>query len=216
MKLNSEKKIAGLLVPVFAIRTEDDLGVGDTEPVKQMIDWCAKHGFGVLQLLPINETGEDNSPYNAISSIALDPTTIAISPQRMPELSQAKIDSIADADVLKALRQGPVKYKQLKPLKQKLLWEAFQNFGSRSKTKPTDRSKQFLAFVEQNANWLQNYTLFRSLMEENGGKPAWETWPTDQQSPQSARGWLTKQSKTKREDWRQRELFYAYIQWLAH
>jgi pyruvate kinase len=28
----------------------------------------------MLQVLPINETSDDNSPYNAISSLALDPT----------------------------------------------------------------------------------------------------------------------------------------------
>src|SRR5689334_6871544 len=99
MKLNLEKKTAGLLVPVFAIRTEDDLGVGDTDGVKQMIEWCARHGFHVLQLLPINETGEDNSPYNAISSIALDPTTIAVSAERIPRLTQEKLDSVVDSSV---------------------------------------------------------------------------------------------------------------------
>src|ERR1043166_8948381 len=105
MKLNSEKKIAGLLVPVFAIRTEDDLGCGDTEGVKQMIDWCARHGFRVLQLLPINETGEDNSPYNAISAMALDPTTIAISP-KLPDLPPKEFDAIVDAPTRSELRRG--------------------------------------------------------------------------------------------------------------
>ena len=75
MKLSPDKKLAGILCPVFSIRTETDLGIGDTEGVRQMIDWCHKHGFGVLQILPINETSNDNSPYNAISSLALDPTT---------------------------------------------------------------------------------------------------------------------------------------------
>jgi 4-alpha-glucanotransferase len=78
MKLSPDKKLAGVLCPVFSIRTEDDLGIGDTDGVRQMIDWCAKHGISMLQLLPINETSDDNSPYNAISSLALDPTTIAI------------------------------------------------------------------------------------------------------------------------------------------
>ncbi|HUJ72289.1 MAG TPA: 4-alpha-glucanotransferase, partial [Verrucomicrobiae bacterium] len=70
MKLSPDKKLAGVLCPVFSIRTENDLGIGDTEGVRQMIDWCHQHGFSVLQVLPINETGGDNSPYNAISSMA--------------------------------------------------------------------------------------------------------------------------------------------------
>ena len=30
MKLSPDKKLAGILCPVFSIRTEDDLGIGDT------------------------------------------------------------------------------------------------------------------------------------------------------------------------------------------
>jgi len=212
MKLDLDKKIAGLLVPVFAIRTESDLGVGDTEGVKQMVDWCAGHGFRVLQLLPINETGEDNSPYNAISAIALDPTTIAIPPGEL--LSGAKQASIADEATLAGLRSGPVNYRQVKPLKQRVLWEAFLNFGARTKDKP--RTAEFRAFMQNNAAWLPDYTLFRSLMELNGGQPAWEQWPQEHRSPDTTRTWLGKQSKTKREELRQRELFFAYVQWLAH
>ncbi len=110
MKLSPDKKLAGVLCPVFAIRTETDLGIGDTEGVRQMIDWCHKHGFGVLQILPINETSDDNSPYNAISSLALEPTTMAISPDHIPDLSAAKFKSIAPTDLLTELREGSVNY----------------------------------------------------------------------------------------------------------
>src|SRR5437867_371768 len=119
MKLNPDKKLAGLLVPVFAIRTETDLGVGDTDGVRQMVDWCVPHGFGVLQVLPINETSDDNSPYNAISSLALDPTTIATTPQHLADLTQQDFDSIVDATTLAELRQGSVKHRQVKKLKQR-------------------------------------------------------------------------------------------------
>src|SRR5438309_4565135 len=116
MKLSPAQSMAGILEPVFSIRTEDDLGIGDTDGVRQMIDWCHKHGISMLQVLPINETSDDNSPYNAISSLALDPTTIAISPEHLPELSQAKFKEIAPAALLKELRQGAVKYTNVKEL----------------------------------------------------------------------------------------------------
>ena len=56
MRLNPDKKRAGILEPVFAIRTKTDLGIGDTDGVRQMIDWCHKHGLSILQVLPLNET----------------------------------------------------------------------------------------------------------------------------------------------------------------
>ncbi len=66
MRIDPTKKLAGILVPVFALRHKEDLGVGDTTAVKQAIDFCARHEIGVLQTLPINETGGDHSPYSAI------------------------------------------------------------------------------------------------------------------------------------------------------
>ena len=74
MKLSPDQSLAGILEPVFAVRTENDLGIGDTDGVRQMIDWCARHGLNIFQTLPINETSDDNSPYNAISSLAIGPT----------------------------------------------------------------------------------------------------------------------------------------------
>jgi hypothetical protein len=47
--MNAGPSLAGILEPVFAVRTEDDLGVGDTEGARQMIDWCAGHHLNLLQ-----------------------------------------------------------------------------------------------------------------------------------------------------------------------
>src|SRR5271154_4246902 len=128
MKLSPDKKLAGILCPVFAIRTEGDLGIGDTEGVRQMIDWCQAHGISMLQVLPINETSDDNSPYNAISSMALDPTTIAVLPKYLPDLTAAKFKEIAKPGLLKELRAGAVKYTKVKELKRSLLRAAFEAF----------------------------------------------------------------------------------------
>ncbi|MEK7779873.1 MAG: 4-alpha-glucanotransferase, partial [Verrucomicrobiota bacterium] len=104
MKLSPEQSLAGILEPVFAIRTENDLGIGDTDGVRQMIDWCARHGLNILQTLPINETSDDNSPYNAICSLAIEPSTLAITPKAIPDLSVAKFESIAKPKRVAELR----------------------------------------------------------------------------------------------------------------
>ena len=77
-------RLAGTLVPVFALRHENDFGIGDTEAVRQAISFCAEQKMGLLQVLPINETGDDNSPYNAISSVAIDPVYLTLTPELVP------------------------------------------------------------------------------------------------------------------------------------
>src|SRR5207247_6599128 len=45
MNLSPEKKIAGVLVPLFALRGENDLGIGDLGALREFIDWTAEIGF---------------------------------------------------------------------------------------------------------------------------------------------------------------------------
>src|ERR1700742_2002568 len=97
MELSPDQKLAGLLAPLFALRGPNDLGIGDIGALRDFIDWSAEQGFRVVQLLPVNETGNDHSPYNAISSVALDPTTIEITPEALPDLSEEEYAEIAAA-----------------------------------------------------------------------------------------------------------------------
>src|SRR6478609_2508241 len=94
MNLSPEKKIAGVLAPLFALRTEDDLGIGDLAALRQFVDWAAGMGFKLVQLLPINETGGDNSPYNAISARAIEPTTLHLAPGSPEDLTSADFEEV--------------------------------------------------------------------------------------------------------------------------
>jgi len=216
VKLSPDKKLAGILCPVFSIRMENDLGIGDTEGVRQMIDWCHDHGFGILQILPINETSGDNSPYNAISSIALEPSTIAISPELIPDLSATKFKEIAKPELLKELRAGAVKYAKVKELKHALLRAAFDSFLAKHGNKKTERGEAFRAFLKANADWLSDYAMFRLLMEQHNNRPTWDSWPQEQQSPLHAAAWLASQPEKRRAEMTREMQFFQYVQWIAY
>src|SRR5437868_13583811 len=114
MDLSPERKIAGVLAPLFALRAENDLGIGDLEGLRQFVDWAAEIGFKLVQLLPINEMGGDHSPYNAISAVALEPTTLYLTPGSPEDLTPEDFDeAIATAD-LDRLRKGNVKHEDRK------------------------------------------------------------------------------------------------------
>lgn len=215
MKLSPNHSLAGILEPVFAIRTEDDLGIGDTEGVRQMIDWCHRHGLGIFQILPINEVGEVNSPYECISSLAIEPTTLAVNPRAIPDLSKQRFDQIAKPGLLRQLRKGNVNYKKLKALKRALLEAAFDHFLAKDFNRATARATHFRHFLAANADWLPDYALFRVLMEEHAGQPAWERWPAEHQTPHGARAWLLSLPERAREKLERKQLFFIYVQWLA-
>ncbi|SPE54191.1 4-alpha-glucanotransferase [Verrucomicrobia bacterium] len=215
MKLSPTQSLAGVLEPVFAIRTEEDLGIGDTQGVRQMIDWCHRHRLNILQTLPINEISDDNSPYNALSSLAIDPLTIDLSPARLPDLSKEKFTKLATQKLLSELRPGAVKYPAVKALKRKLLEAAFSHFLETQFNRETQRALEFRGFLLENADWLSDYALFRVLMEENGDTPAWERWLPEHREPRTARTWLVSLPERRRNDLMRRQLFFMYVQWLA-
>ena len=214
MHLSPETPIAGILLPLFALRSEHDLGIGDTESLQQFVNWAAGIGFRLVQLLPINETGNDNSPYNAISSVAIDPTTIAVTPVDVPDLSPGDYAAILAKVDLSALQTGPVNYRQVKALKRRLLERAFESFSATAWKRNTTRARKFREWLKEQAAWIEVYALFRTLMDENGTE-MWDTWPEPQQTLGTARAWLQQQKAAFRKGFQTKMRFFQYVQWIA-
>lgn len=211
MILSPEKKIAGVLAPLFALRRENDLGIGDLETLRQFVDWAAGIGFKLVQLLPINEVGGDHSPYNAISAVALEPTTLHLAPGSPQDLSQEDFDdTLRDSDLVR-LRKGAVKHDRVRRLKMALLEKAHRRFLQRKKEEKAD----FKTFCETEAEWLNDYAFFRALMDENGGRETWDRWREEHRQPDSAREWLAAQAVEVQERFSERESFFKYVQWVA-
>ena len=200
-------------MPLFALRGEKDLGIGDVAALSEFIDWVAEVGFKLVQLLPINEIGADNSPYNAISAMAIEPTTLHLAPNSPQDLTREDFDAaVADVD-LNALRLGAVKYRPVKKLKLHLLEKAFSNFLAHA---DEHRQSEFRAFCEQESAWLRDYGLFRVLMEENDDNAAWNRWQPQHQTIEKARGWLRDLPHDRQVALARRESFFCYVQWIAH
>lgn len=205
------RRRAGLLVPVFAMRHAEDLGVGDTRAVREAIDFCAEHGFEVLQLLPIQETFGDHSPYSPISSQALSPTTVHLHPAEVPGLEMEDIDRAAPPSWREELRQGRVKQGSVHALKSQILLRAWERF---SQQRPGDEFSAFRAFQEQQASWLGKYTLYRLLIREYEGFTDWRFWRPDHRSESGALEWL--ESHPERDSLERLRQGYAFLQWVVH
>ena len=200
-------------MPLFALRGEKDLGIGDVAALRQFIDCVAEVGFKLVQLLPINEIGADNSPYNAISAMAIEPTTLHLAPNSPQDLTREDFDAaVADVD-LNALRLGAIKYRPVKKLTLHLLEKAFSNFFAHA---DEHRQSEFRTFYEQESEWLRDYGLFRVLIEENNDNAAWNRWQPQHQTIEKARGWLRELPHDRQAALTRRESFFCYVQWIAH
>ena len=86
-------RLAGMLVPVFSLRSEGSFGVGDFGDLKKMVDLVCETGQRVLQILPVNDTTTthswtDSYPYSCISIFAIHPQYADL--RQLPALTNAK------------------------------------------------------------------------------------------------------------------------------
>ncbi len=202
------ERLAGLLLPAFTPRHAGDLGIGDTRSMRLWIDRCARHGIGFLQLLPLNETGGDDSPYNAISSVALEPLYLSFSPREIPGLAAGDLER-ARAELGDRLAAPKVDYPAVRRVKRALLEDAWRRF----REGPGDIA--FYRFRREEAAWLEHYCIFRWLMEQAGGSEAWDYWPEEWRTVEGALARLAAERARDAAAVQERLEFHAWVQWLC-
>ena len=156
---------AGVAIPVFSLRSDEDFGAGDFMDIKKLVDWAASTGQRFVQILPINDTTmthtwTDSYPYNANSTFALHPMYLR------PEL----IGTLADKERLayyEALRQElnalpEVDYERVNNGKRQWTKELFEQEGD-----GVMATEDFKEFVSRNADWLLPYAAFCALRDLN-------------------------------------------------
>ncbi|MCW1915865.1 4-alpha-glucanotransferase [Luteolibacter sp. GHJ8] len=205
------RRRAGLLVPVYALRRDGDYGIGDTAAVKEAIDFCADHGFSVLQILPVHETIGDHSPYNPISSRALAPALLTIAPEEVPGLSEEMMAQAAPEAWLTQLREGKVRQEAVHPLKAQILLAASYQFNAQGEVALRE---EFECFLKAQASWLDAYALFRLLVREYEGNTHWDDWRPEHRSYEAAQSWLSQHPA--REDLEELRRGFSFIQWVGY
>ena len=201
---------AGILLPAFSPRRRGDLGIGDTLALREWIDWAAEHQVGFLQLLPINEHGVEESPYSAISSVALDPIYLALEPGEVPGLTKDDL-ATARADLREVIEAPLVDYPAVRRAKRDLLERAWSRWPAADDT----WRREFAAFCEAEAGWLEDYSLFRWLMEMHGEALSWDQWPENCHTPEAARAMLARRRALDGEVVDYRLGYHAFVQWLC-
>lgn len=160
----------GINTPLFSLRSRKSAGIGEYLDLLPLIDWCNTIHFDIIQLLPINDSGNDPSPYNALSAKALHPIYISLHAlpgvQNHPELMQ-------EITALQALNTNP-------RLNYSLILEKKTAFLKRYFDKEfINVSSSYETFVKENP-WVEPYARFKCLKEKFGFKQ-WQDWPKDGQ-----------------------------------
>jgi len=201
---------AGLLLPLFSVRSPSSWGVGEIPDLLPLARWTAACGASVLQVLPVLEASRgQNSPYGALSAFAIDPVYAAIEALEdfVAAGGQARL-SPADRQELAALRASPaVVWHRVRALKSKALAAAFKWFLEKEWKRNSSRARELQAFCAEHARWLDDYALFVALHDECFGGVVWEEWPAPLRDRESAA--LAEASAAFSE----RVLYHSWVQW---
>lgn len=160
------RRRVGVLVPLFSVSSKNSMGIGDLDDLKLLIDWCAKTGNSILQLLPMNETGPLFCPYDAISSFALEPAYLAL--KNLPGIKNKSIkDRIEELKDGFPAARSHVDYR-IKGEKLSVLRDIYREEGGQG-------PRELKRFKERNSYWLNDFVLFKALKDYHAGK-AWYEW----------------------------------------
>lgn len=202
---------AGVLVPLFSLPSRASWGIGEIADLPRFARWLDASSLDIVQLLPVNEMADgQNSPYSAMSAMAIDPIYIAVG--EVPEFVEAGGEASLTADergnLEHARRATIVEYRRIRALKSRVLRAAFERFASSGWREQSERGAALGAFMAREAWWLDEYALFRALHAENDGR-YWLEWEPGvrERHPDALDG--------ARRRLAHEILYHAWLQWIA-
>ncbi|MBN2654170.1 MAG: 4-alpha-glucanotransferase [Nitrospirae bacterium] len=211
----------GLMINLYALRTEKNIGIGNIGQLQDIIMKAAKLGSSFVGINPLNAIPNKApfgiSPYSPISRLYknflyLDLDSIA-ELVGLPE-HQAMIRSEGfGAELEKLNRSNMIDYEKSASLKESALRMAFERFYTEHYLQSTQRSYEFKNYVSSQGWILRQYAAYMALSEYFADRNpedvfSWMNWPEEYRDPNSHKVLEFTQENRKA------ILYWKYIQWL--
>jgi 4-alpha-glucanotransferase len=155
----------GICTPLSALKTKKSSGIGEFLDLLPLIDYMSELKLDILQLLPLNDSGLDPSPYNALSALALNP--IYISLHALPFINGEELKKFELLNTEKVIPYQLVLEKKL----------AFLNTYFTQNFAKIREDLSYQAFIHTTP-WLKPYALFK-VLKKRYHFDSWENWPED-------------------------------------
>jgi 4-alpha-glucanotransferase len=160
-----KKRRIGVVVPVSALRGEKSAGVGEFPDLAEFARLAASMDIGLIQILPVNDTGYESSPYSALSAFALHPLYLRIAD--LPEAAEFA----SEIDALTKQFDKNARFSHYGILKAKL--ELLRKIYAAHENTIVERPS-LLKWIEEHT-WVTSYAVFRRLKEAHQER-SWKEW----------------------------------------
>ena len=200
------KKSWGVFIPVYALRSDSNWGVGDFGDLRELMEWIHGRGGSLVGTLPLLASFLDEpfdpSPYSPVSRLFWNELFLDIG--RVPEMEHcreaqkfvASSDFQAEREDLGS--QNLVDYRRAMALKRKALEPLARTMFERA----SNRQQEFFRYVDSHPN-LKDYAEFRAACERR--RASWWTWPR-----------RLREGNLRRSDYDLDAMrYHLYVQWVA-
>lgn len=203
------KKLTGVVVPLGALYSKENAVIGEYSDLIPFSLFCKKAGINLIQLLPVNDTGTQSSPYSGLSAFALH--TIYI---RLNEIdgfqslykSDKKFASDYDNFIKAHKYSNRYDYDEILNSKNYFLREIYNQTETAKTGCP---NKELEDFIKSNS-WIPSYCVYKNLKWKYM-QASWKQWKkSDQKKSESEIIELWNKPELKAE-----HLFYCWCQLIA-
>lgn len=153
---------AGVAIPVFSLRSKDDVGAGEFLDIKLLVDLAVNSGLHLIQLLPVNDTSVngmwwDSYPYSSLSVFALHPLYLRLQclSKKLPQSIKEEIQIAKEKLNLEDVDYDATMAAKLSIAKKVFQLEKDEVLGS----------IEYNKFFQENQDWLKPYAAFCFLRD---------------------------------------------------
>jgi len=204
-----KQKLNGIVVPLGALYTKDNPVIGEFSDLKPFADFCSAAGISIIQLLPVNDTGTQSSPYSGLSAFALHPIYIRIS--EIPGFEELYKTEKFKKKYNSFIKDNPYtnRYKYDEILNKKI--ELLKLIYDETETGKTGKADEVLSKWIKGNQWVKTYSVYKNLKWKYM-QASWKTWHTTDQNLTDVEILdLWDQKAFKKE-----HLFYTWLQFIAN
>lgn len=160
------KRASGILLPVASLPSKYGIGCFSREAY-EFIDKLKEAGQSYWQILPLSPTSYGDSPYQSFSSFAGNPYFI-------------DLEALIQEGVLTEKECGECDFGDDPSCVdyEKLYRQRFKLFRRAYERSDISHNPEYIRFVEENADWLEDYALFMAVKQCFDGA-SWSEWAED-------------------------------------
>lgn len=159
----------GVAVPLFSLRSKNSIGIGEFLDLIPFANWAKYCDLNVIQILPINDTGNESSPYSARSAFALHPVYINL------QLVNGSSDFEEEIETAKEEfdKDTRIDFHKVVTWKLSVLRKIFDARYDQIATQ-----KKIDSWISIN-EWVKPYCAY-ALLKAKNQEASWKSWKTNQ------------------------------------